>query len=213
MYEIGEIQQKCFKLEFLAEIIQYFFRVHAKMYPIDCLRNPSFSNINFYTRQLYSYFLDLRKNLVSLTNKSHILIFFFIFVLLKQKMWKILLSIAHHSPCAIDKKMCGSSSLTFTWEEDLVIYFLNNFQGGFTLNQGPATEAVTHPQMRDKFPKCGAKLCYGLVVGPLFWECPDLGALPYIFKCPTQCMIILPMYHPITEAGVSEHWEAILPSA
>lgn len=102
MYEIGEIQQKCFKLEFLAEIIQYFFGVHAKMYPIDCLRNPPFSNINFYTRRLYSYFLDLRKNLVSLTNKSHILIFFFIFVLLKQKMLKILLSIAHHSPCAID---------------------------------------------------------------------------------------------------------------
>jgi hypothetical protein len=63
----------------------------------------------------------------------------------------------------------------------------------------------THPQMRDKFPKCGAKLHYGLVLGPLFWECPDLGALPYIIKYPTQYIIILPMYHPITEAGVSEH--------
>jgi hypothetical protein len=68
------------------------------------------------------------------------------------------------------------------------------------------TVGKTHPQMRDKFSKCGAKLCYyGLVLGPLFWEYPDLGALPYIIKYLTQYIIILPWYHPITEAGVSEH--------
>jgi hypothetical protein len=58
-------------------------------------------------------------------------------------MWKILLSIAHHSPCAIDKRMRGSSSLTFKCK-DLVIYFLKKFQGGFTLNQAPTMEAAKH---------------------------------------------------------------------
>jgi hypothetical protein len=61
--------------------------------------------------------------------------------LLKQKCGKFLLSIAHHSPCAIDKRMRGSSSLTFKCK-DLAIYFLKNFQGGFTLNQAPATVAM-----------------------------------------------------------------------
>lgn len=28
-------------------------------------------------------------------------------------------------------------------------------------------------------PKCGAKLGYQLVLGPLLWEHPRLGALPY----------------------------------
>lgn len=104
MYEIGEIQQKCLDQNSWLKLFNTFLECKQKCI-LQIPEKPIFLQHYFYTRQLYSYFLDLRNILVSLTNKSHILIFFFIFVLLKQKCGKFFYQL-HIIPLVQQIKEC-----------------------------------------------------------------------------------------------------------
>ncbi len=62
------------------------------------------------------------------------------------------------------------------------------------------------------FPKCRAELSYHLVLGPLFWKCPLLRALPYTYSILFSVPKYIHMHYCTVQFGVNKDvafWKSI----